>query len=66
MYPIISQIERTALEIRLREVLGAGVATTAFLKIVDAVNFTGYPDSEVTPEVTPEVAPEVQVIESSP
>jgi hypothetical protein len=72
MYPVIEPAERAVLEEKLRTVLGSGAATTALLKIIDAVNFVGYPDPpltvavEPTPEATPEVAPEVQVVESSP
>ena len=69
MYPVIEPAERAVLEEKLRTVLGSGAATTALLKIIDAVNFVGYPDPPLAVGVedpAPEVAPEVQVIESSP
>ena len=38
MYPVIEQAERAVLEEKIRTVFGAGAATTALLKIIDAVN----------------------------
>lgn len=71
MHTVIDPAERAVLEEKLRTVLGGGAATTALLKIIDAVNESLAPYTLVVPiaeldEVTPEVAPEVQVIESSP
>ncbi len=71
MHTVIAPAERAVLEEKLRTVLGGGAATTALLKLLDAVNESLAPYTEVVPiadldEVTPEVAPEVQVIESSP
>ena len=71
MHTLIAPAERAVLEEKLRTVLGGGAATTALLKLLDAVNESLAPYTEVVPiadldEVTPEVAPEVQVIESSP
>lgn len=81
MYPVIEPAERAVLEEKLRTVLGSGAATTALLKIIDAVNAP--PEVQVVaPVVDPRVkantfirdftddvveeAPEVQVVESSP
>jgi hypothetical protein len=71
VHTVIAPAERAVLEEKLRTVLGGGAATTALLKLLDAVNESLAPYTEVVPiadldEVTPEVAPEVQVIESSP
>ena len=71
MHTVIAPAERAVLEEKLRTVLGGGAATTALLKLLDAVNESLAPYTEVVPiadldEVAPEVAPEVQVIESSP
>jgi len=79
MYPVIEPAERAVLEEKLRTVLGSGAATTALLKIVDAVNAsirrqrlspcsgleaTAEEHSALTDQVDP--ALEVQVTESSP
>jgi hypothetical protein len=74
MYPVIEPAERAVLEEKLRTVFGSGAATTALLKIIDAVNAA--PEVQVVaPLVEPqtalevvaeEPAPEVQVVESSP
>jgi hypothetical protein len=69
MYPVIEPAERAVLEEKLRTVFGSGAATTALLKIIDAVNFVGYLDPPLAvgvEEPAPEVTPEVQVVESSP
>lgn len=69
MHPVIEPAERVVLEEKLRTVLGSGAATVALLKIIDAVNFVGYPDPPLTvgaEEPAPEATTEVQVIESSP
>ena len=74
MHTVIEPAERAVLEEKLRTVLGSGAATTALLKIIDAVN-TANEVQIVAPLVEPqtaleviaeEPAPEVQVIESSP
>ena len=57
------------LEEKLRTVLGSGAATTALLKIIDAVNSPPEPQTAldiVAEEPAPEAVSEVQVVESSP
>lgn len=49
---VISPIERSALEMKIRQVFGAGVGTTALLAIIDAVN-GGPPAEEPTPDSPP-------------
>lgn len=80
MHSVIKSSERAALEQKLRTVFGAGVATTALLRVVDAVVaaieippqvpvvLEAAPEVPVepTPEVPVEPTPEVQVVESSP
>lgn len=74
MYPVIEPAERAVLEEKLRTVLGSGAATTALLKIIDAVNSPAEPqtvldivaEEPTTPVDTGEVTGEVQVTESSP
>lgn len=65
MHPVIEPAERAVLEEKLRTVLGSGAATTALLKIVDAVNCPAEPQTALD-IVAEEPAPEVQVVESSP
>jgi hypothetical protein len=65
MYPVIEPAERAVLEEKLRTVLGSGAATTALLKIIDAVNAPPEPQTALE-VVAEEPAPEVQVVESSP
>lgn len=74
MHPVIEPAERAVLEEKLRTVLGSGAATTALLKIIDAVNFVGYLDPPLAvgveepsfPADPVDPALEVQVVESSP
>jgi hypothetical protein len=65
MYPVIEPAERAVLEEKLRTVLGSGAATTALLKIIDAVNAPPEPQTALE-VIAEEPAPEVQVVESSP
>ena len=76
MHTVIHPAERAVLEEKLRSVLGGGAATSALLKLLDAVNDNLAPYTEITElqcnnetatdsEVS-EPAPEVQVVESSP
>jgi hypothetical protein len=65
MYSVIEPAERAVLEEKLRTVLGSGAATTALLKIIDAVNAPPEPQTALE-VVAEEPAPEVQVVESSP
>jgi hypothetical protein len=72
VYTVIEPAERAVLEEKLRSTLGSGAATTALLKLLDAVNDNLAPYTEVVPiadleEALPVVLnPEVQVTESSP
>jgi hypothetical protein len=72
MHTVIHPAERAVLEEKLRSVLGGGAATTALLKLLDAVNDNLAPYTEVIPVADLEIAlpvepaPEVQVTESSP
>ena len=72
MHTVIHPAERAVLEEKLRSVLGGGAATTALLKLLDAVNDNLAPYTEVVPIADLEIAlpvepaPEVQVVESSP
>lgn len=79
MHPVIEPAERAVLEEKLRTVLGSGAATTALLKIVDAVieaielrpvepqtALDIVAEEPTSPVDTGEVTGEVQVVESSP
>ena len=74
MHTVIEPAERAVLEEKLRSTLGSGAATTALLKLLDAVNDNLAPytdvstivDLEEVPEVITADVPEVQVTESSP
>lgn len=75
MHTVIEPAERAVLEEKVRTVFGSGAATTALLKLLDAVNdnlatVTVVTDPEVCIEEEPEAivadVPEVQVVESSP
>lgn len=65
---VISPIERSALEMKVRQVFGAGVGTTALLAIIDAVN-GGSADEppvaveEPTPDNPPVVAEATEPVE---
>jgi hypothetical protein len=68
---IINSSERAALESKLRSVLGAGVATTVLLRLLDHVNASAVVKIDLTPEqqvtleeaVTEAHPPEVVVVE---
>ena len=68
MMSIINSSERAALESKLRSVLGAGVATTVLLRLLDHVNastispveYVAVPDAEVVPPAEPVDPPDVE------
>lgn len=72
MHTVIHPAERAVLEEKLRSVLGGGAATSALLKLLDAVNdnsapYTGVVSIADLEEALPvEPATEIQVVESSP
>ena len=62
MHPVIEPAERAVLEEKLRTVLGSGAATTALLKIIDAVSVLA--EHRTAPDVTvvaPTVDPQTRV-----